>query len=69
MYTEDGEKVRVSRRTGTVIPKPPELKVNRIREAYQGSLFNFAKSFDSLYQKRCTHFHYKNENDLPRAQP
>ncbi|RDD43758.1 39S ribosomal protein L24, mitochondrial [Trichoplax sp. H2] len=34
MFTKDGEKVRVSRRTGTVIPKPPELKLTRIREAY-----------------------------------
>ena len=37
MFTKDGEKVRVSRRTGTIIPKPPELKVTRIREAYQGN--------------------------------
>ncbi|EDV26405.1 uncharacterized protein TRIADDRAFT_54353 [Trichoplax adhaerens] len=36
MFTKDGEKVRVSRRTGTVIPKPPELKLTRIREAYIG---------------------------------
>ena len=26
MYTEEGQKVRISRRTGTVVPKPPELK-------------------------------------------
>ncbi|XP_064391336.1 large ribosomal subunit protein uL24m-like [Halichondria panicea] len=25
-YTEDGEKVRVSRRSGMIVPKPPELK-------------------------------------------
>ena len=26
MYTKEGEKVRVSRRSGVVIPKPPTLK-------------------------------------------
>ena len=29
MYTEEGVKVRVSRRSGGVIPKPPEVKERR----------------------------------------
>jgi len=40
MYTEDGEKVRVSRRSGRVIPKPPTLHDRtdwKSRSGYAGS--------------------------------
>ena len=38
-FTEDGEKVRISRRSGMIVPKPPELKERRdlpSRSAYIG---------------------------------
>ena len=41
MYTEDGEKVRVSKRSGKVIPKPAELRDRKdwkSRSGYPGRL-------------------------------
>ena len=41
MYTEDGEKVRVSKRSGKVIPKPAELRDRKdwkSRSGYPGGL-------------------------------
>ena len=53
MYTEDGEKVRVSKRSGKVIPKPPELRDRKdwkSRSGYAGE--SYVPAAHSLAQQK-----------------
>ena len=47
MYTEEGLKVRVSRRTGAIVPKPPEVNERRDFKSRSGYIGTYREGIVS----------------------
>ncbi|XP_069138796.1 large ribosomal subunit protein uL24m-like [Argopecten irradians] len=56
-YTEDGEKVRVSKRTGRIIPIPQDVEDKIALDTGSKSTYK-SKSFNDRYEGTCVNLHY-----------